>query len=214
MLRAMPRASWAWAKVILGVASLAMGAACRDWRERVDPRLVAEDPLQQELIGAEPFQWTEDGNVIQLLPRARYQARGYVVELSRQLLDRWDFVSPMDVGLVWGPAADPRVLKDVQFHLTDRYLSWRTARGELLPLLRGHVSNTHLIPKGEEVAQALRRVEIGDRITLEGQLVDLTIKSEKGHLRYRNASSLRRDDDGSGACEQLWVEAVTIEGRE
>lgn len=162
------------------------------------------------LEGVEPTTWTEDGHVITLSPRARYRVSGYVVEISRQLLDEWDFVVPLDVALVWGPAADPEVLKGVQFHLTSRYLSYRTKRGELIGRLRGHVSNNHLIPKSDEIAEALDELEIGDRVTLEGQLVDLVITSPKGHLRHRNPSSLSRTDDGSGACEQLWVERVSV----
>lgn len=160
--------------------------------------------------GLEPTTWTEDGNVITLSPRAQYRVSGYVVEISRQLLDEWDFVVPMDVALVWGPAADPEVLKAIQFHLTNRYLSYRTKRGELLGRLRGHVSNNHLLPKSPEIADAIDQLEIGDLVTLEGQLVDLEIKSPKGHLRHRNKSSLSRTDDGSGACEQLWVERVSL----
>jgi hypothetical protein len=184
--------------------------ACQDWRDRVSPEVVARDPEQVLLEGVEPTIWTEGGHVIALSPRAQYRVTGYVVEISRQLLDEWDFVVPLDVALVWGPAADPEVLKGVQFHLTSRYLSFRTKRGELIGRLRGHVSNNHLIPKSPEIADVLDDLEIGDLVTLEGQLVDLEIKSPKGHLRHRNKSSLSRDDDGSGACEQLWVEQVTI----
>ncbi len=77
--------------------------------------------------------------------------------------------------------------------------------------LPSHIANHHLIPASDEVARTLGDVRIGDLVTLRGRLVDLEIRDRSGGVAHRSATSLRRDDVGSGACEQLYVEAVEVE---
>ncbi|HTP49315.1 MAG TPA: hypothetical protein VMK42_01345 [Anaeromyxobacteraceae bacterium] len=187
--------------------------ACRDWRARVEPSRAAAEPEQVELPGAEPIEYAKKGYAIRLLPRASYRITGYAVDTSTELLDEWDFVVPMDVALVWGPAADPAVLSRLSFHLSERYVSYRWRGTPPLPelVLQSHVANNHLIPATEEVEREMRRVRRGDLVTLEGKLVDLEIRDGGGVLRRSARTSLRRDDVGSGACEQIWVESVRRE---
>jgi hypothetical protein len=197
---------------LLVAASLLAG--CRDWRDRVDPARVATDPVQENLASAPPIAYEQHGHRVTLQPRARYHLTAYAVETSRKLLDEWDWAVPLDVAVVWGPIADPRVLKRMKFHLTDRYVSyfWEPAgAGEQPPPFRNHIANNHLIPATDEVKKDLDRIKIGDLVTLSGQLVDLEIKDGAGKVVRQARTSLRRDDEGSGACEQMWVESVEIE---
>jgi hypothetical protein len=188
-------------------------AACRDWRERVDPARAAAEPVQEEIRG-EPFTFERKGFRIRLTPRATYRITGYAVETSRFLLDEWDFVSPLDVALVWGPVADPEALRRMRFHLSRRYVSWFW-EGDLPPRVRGalasHIANNHLIPAGEEVARELDRIRVGDLVTLHGRLVDIEISDASGRVVRRSPTSLSRFDTGSGACEQIWVESAEVE---
>lgn len=189
-------------------------AACHDWRNRVDPARAAADPVQESLASAPPIAYEQHGHRVTLQPRARYRFTAYVVETSRKLLDEWDWAVPVDVAIAWGPIADPRVLKRMKFHLTDRYVSyfWEpAAAGEQPPPFRNHIANNHLIPATDEVKKDLDRIEIGDLVTLAGQLVDLEIRDPGGKVVRQARTSLRRDDEGSGACEQIWVESVEIE---
>lgn len=195
------------------VALLVALAACRDWREHVDPARAAGEPEQvSEAEGAPAIEYDVKEHHVRLRPRASYRVTGYAAETSRTLLDQWDFVMPMDLALVWGPVADPAVLRHVKFHLTERYVSYRfdaeTPRREQLP---SHVANNHLIPASEDVARELARVRIGDLVTLQGKLVDVQIQDAAGREVYRARTSLSRTDVGSGACEILWVEAVERE---
>jgi hypothetical protein len=48
-------------------------------------------------------------------------------------------------------------------------------------------------------------------VTLTGKLVDVEIKDRAGRTAFQSRTSLSRDDVGSGACEQLWVEAVEVD---
>ena len=199
---------------LLGLASLALLSACRDWRSRVDPARAAAEPEQVAVVGEPPITFEKKGHEVLLTPRATYRITGYAVETSRHLLDEWDHVLPMDLALVWGPVADPDVLRRMKFHLSGRYVSWwHDGGGPMYPqgVLERHVANNHLVPASDDVAKELSRIRVGDLVTLRGKLVDVEIRDRSGKVVHRSRTSLSRDDTGSGACEQLWVEAVDVE---
>ena len=163
--------------------------ACRDWRERVDPARAAAEPMQEEARG-EPIELDLRGFHVRLTPRAAYRITGYAVETSRVLLDEWDFVSPLDVALVWGPVAAPEALRHMKFHLSRRYVSYRWQGPAPLGtgLLASHIANNHLIPSSEEVGRALGDVRVGDLVSLAGKLVDLEIRDQQGRVRQLDAT--------------------------
>ncbi len=188
-------------------------SACRDWRERVDPARAAAEPVQGP-TASEPIELERKGHRVRLLPRASYRISGYAVETSRELLDQWDFLMPLDVAVAWGPVADPAVLKALRFHLSERYVSYRydaPIPGAPPGVLQSHISNNHLIPADDAIAKELDRVRIGDLVTFGGRLVDVEIYDPSGRQVARMRTSLTRDDVGSGACENIYVEAVEVE---
>ncbi len=71
--------------------------------------------------------------------------------------------------------------------------------------MASHTANTHLIPADGRVASALAHVRRGDVVRLEGDLVDV-----EGPDGFVWKTSLTRTDTGPGACETLYVRAVTI----
>ncbi len=198
----------------LALALLVLASGCRDWREHVDPSRAAGEPEQVLVANEAPIQFEAKDHHVRLQPRATYAITGYAAETSRKLLDRWDFVMPMDVALVWGPIAEPSVLSHLQFHLSERYVSYRydgATPGAAVRALPSHVANNPLIPADERVAADLARIRIGDLVTLRGKLVDVDIHDSAGRQVFRARTSLSRDDVGSGACEILWVESVEDE---
>ena len=78
-------------------------------------------------------------------------------------------------------------------------------------MIQSHVANHHLVPASEDVAREMKRVAKGDRVTLSGKLVDVEIRDRAGRIAFRSPTSLSREDVGSGACEQLWVESIEVE---
>lgn len=194
-------------------ALAAVPAGCRDWKRTVDPARACGEPVQEALSGARPIEYQKKGFRVRLIPRATYQVTGYAVEKSTVLLDDWDFVTPMDLSLAWGPVATPEVLQRLDFHLSRRYVSYRwKGPAPLGPgILAAHIANHHLIPSSEEVERALADVRVGDVVSLAGKLVDLEVRDQAGRVRFQNRTSLTRTDVGSGACEQIWVEAVAVD---
>jgi hypothetical protein len=196
----------------VALAALLATCSCSDWKSRVDPSRAAAEPEQVLLQEEAPITFEAKGHEVRLTPRAAYRITGYAVDTSRMLLDEWDFALPMDLALAWGPVADPVVLRKMKFHLSGRYVSWWAEDGALSPqVIQSHVANHHLVPATDEVAREMRRVRKGDRVTLRGKLVDLEILDRNGKTVFRSRTSLSRDDVGSGACEQMWVEAIEVE---
>jgi hypothetical protein len=202
----------AWPSRQLALAVLSLGAAaCGDWRSRVDPSRAAAEP-EQVLVGEGlPIVFEAKGHEVRLTPRATYRITAYAVDTSRALLDEWDFALPMDLALVWGPVADPAVLRRMKFHLSGRYVSWWAEDGALSPkVIQEHVANHHLVPASDEVAREMKRVRKGDLVTLRGKLVDVELVDGSGKSVFQSRTSLSREDVGSGACEQLWVETIEV----
>jgi hypothetical protein len=71
--------------------------------------------------------------------------------------------------------------------------------------MASQTANTHLVPGSSRVASALARVRRGDVVRLEGDLVDID-----GPDGFAWKTSLSRTDTGAGACETLYVRALTI----
>jgi hypothetical protein len=199
-------------RVTVALLCLALGA-CRDrWRERADPSRTTNEPEQAAIAAAETISFEKNGYRVTLRPRADYRVAGYALETSTTLLDRWDFAMPIDVALAWGPAADPRALKHLKTHLSRRYLSfWYSGSDPAFGIVQRHISNHHLIPADGATEKALRRIREGTLVTLRGKLVDVEIADREGRTRFKSPTSLSRDDAGSGACEQVWVQDVDIE---
>src|SRR5690606_41701247 len=65
-------------------------------------------------------------------------------------------------------------------------------------------ANMHMVLADEAVENALARIEPGERLRIDGWLVQ--VDASDG---WRWRSSLSREDSGGGACELVYVCAVT-----
>lgn len=182
------------------VAALAGG--CSNPLERVPPGPPLPAPLQEELpSGAEPFRL--EGFTV--TPRARYHVEAIAL-ITDTPDDPWSHAAPVDVALGWGPMRAPALLGQLSFHLSRRYVSVRWS-GDF-PLsskqVMQNLANHHLVPHDAEVEDEIRAIRAGDRVVLDGLLVDL---SAPGQPPMR--TSLTRDDIGNGACEVMYVTRVS-----
>ncbi len=142
----------------------------------------------------------------QLEARAAYILQARVLHTKRYWADQDDLV-PYDVALGWGPMSDQSVLDRLEITQGNRFFfySW-TDQPPIPPaLMMRSAANVHVISANAGVAKAVRKLRAGQIVTMKGYLVNVS-KPDGFHWK----SSLTRDDDGNGACELFYVEAIRV----
>jgi hypothetical protein len=157
-------------------------------------------PRQLELEAADEIRI--DDHILRL--RAEFGLVARVLGRKDYRWDRWSALSPVDLALGWGPMSDPAVVSQIDIRQNGRFYFWRV---DELPIPRAQIeqssANMHLIPARPDLLDELRRIEAGDRLRLNGYLVDVD-RDDGSYWR----TSMRRDDTGNGACELILVTAV------
>lgn len=112
--------------------------------------------------------------------------------------------SPLDLAVGWGDMARPEVYSKIDIQQSNRWYYWHV---DAFPISRRdietHSANMHIIPANASIAAALKDLEAGDLVYLQGALVE--IQAPDG---WRWRSSLSREDTGGGACEVMRVDQV------
>ncbi len=179
---------------------------CDDWREGVQTGLAVEAPTQEALVGTPGTLALPQGVSGTVTPRARYSHKAWVVAVDAPD-DAFKELMPIDLSLAWGPVADRAVLTTMRFHLKRRYISvrWSGALKMDERAVMQHISNHHFVPASASALKDLMIARPGDLVAFEGYLVDVTTASGK-----TSRPSLSRRDTGNGACEIVWIDAVTV----
>jgi len=63
----------------------------------------------------------------------------------------------------------------------------------------------HMIPSSDAIEKTLKNVRVGQIINITGYLVEAT-SADDAHWR----STLSRDDTGAGACETIFIKALSV----
>ncbi|HEX6613862.1 MAG TPA: hypothetical protein VF022_08385 [Rhodanobacteraceae bacterium] len=141
-----------------------------------------------------------------LHPLAKFEVTARVLSRDDYHFDEESDISPTDLALGWGRMSDSAVLRTVDIDQGGRFYSWRVRE---FPIPRReietHSANMHMVPADATVARALKRVRVGDVVTLDGDLIEA---DKPGGWKWR--SSMTRDDTGAGACELVYVKDVSI----
>jgi hypothetical protein len=120
--------------------------------------------------------------------------------------DREARYAPLDLALAWGRMRDDHVLSQLDISQSGRFYRYRWSGEPPLPpdeLVRSS-ANMHLIPADDTVRAALDGIDADDRVRIDGWLVQ--VRAQDG---WQWRSSLTREDAGAGACELIYVCAVT-----
>ena len=172
-------------------------------RCELPPRVSAfADPLQTPVPGdLQPFRL----QAATLRPLAGFSVDARV--LSRRDYDsgRESTLSPVDFALGWGRMREDEVIERLNIRQSGRWYRYSYTGEPPIPasaIVRSS-ANMHMIPSAEDVAQALDAVEAGDRVRIDGWLVEA--RADDG---WRWRSSTSREDSGGGACEVVYVCAV------
>lgn len=163
--------------------------------------LLADIPFQQNLH--ERRLWKKDEYVFSALATFELEAR--VLSAAHYWFDASAALSPVDLALGWGIMSDSAVLDELRITQSGRFYYWRMEGNPAASIqeISQNSANMHLIPANDDIENALKDVQKGDLIWLQGYLVD--VRSASG---FRWRSSLTRNDTGAGACEVIWVEAI------
>ncbi|GAB3386661.1 hypothetical protein [Lysobacter fragariae] len=150
---------------------------------------------------------------------ARFRAKSMTLtplagfSIDARVLSRRDYdsgreseISPTDLALGWGRMRDDAVLAQLQITQSGRWFHYRYQNNPPIPTneLTRSASNMHMVPADAAVADALDDIEQGDRVRLDGWLVKADAPDG-----WEWRSSTTRDDTGQGACELVYVCAVT-----
>lgn len=194
------------------------------------PINVIEEPIQTnytpEVQEQKTFTYKSliNNNTMELIPQAHYKLSGTVVAFNHDFLfisKYFDSAALYDLGLSWGELADPDFFKKYikiysqKVEVTgSRRLNWQWKSN--IPLtgeyINSHISHTHIIPANNNIMAAMLKLKLYEKVTVEGELVDIIYPNTKIPKYYTSMS--RKDTDassrGSGACETLYVTKVKI----
>jgi hypothetical protein len=159
----------------------------------------------QEAPAREPFTETRGRRTFRITPRAAYDVAARVGATERYRWGASGALIPWDFVLTWGAATREPAWSRISYLQTGRFYNWRCDDSLDPSYVASHTANTHLIPASGRIASALAHVRRGDVVRLEGDLVDVD-----GPDGFIWKTSLTRTDSGPGACETLFVRAVTI----
>lgn len=167
-------------------------------------------PLPPALRGAGPPLQTPvpDGmapfamGTSKLLPLAGFSVDARVLSRRDYGRDRESDWSPTDLALGWEGMARDEVLARLDIAQSGRWYHYRWRDDAPLPpaeIVRSS-ANMHMVPSTAEVARALAAVRSGQRVRIDGWLVE--VQADDG---WRWRSSTSREDSGEGACELVYV---------
>ncbi|HEY0661733.1 MAG TPA: hypothetical protein VGD21_10515 [Lysobacter sp.] len=141
-----------------------------------------------------------------LTPLAGFSVDARVLSRKDYRSDREANLSPTDLALGWGAMRNEAILSRLEISQSGRWYHYRWSGDAPLPPAEiAHSSaNMHMIPANAAVAEALDDVREGERVRIDGWLVEAT--TPEG---WRWRSSTSRTDTGSGACELVYVCALT-----
>ncbi len=143
-----------------------------------------------------------------LTPLAGFSIEARVLSREDYSMGREADYSPTDLALGWDRMADDAVTSQLDISQSSRWYrySWRDAPPIPVEEIVRSSANMHMIPADDAVAAALDRIERGERVRIDGWLVQ--VNANDG---WRWRSSLTREDSGGGACELIYVCSITRE---
>jgi hypothetical protein len=204
--------------VALAALSVGIVGAVSAWLDRpgsvhVAPgRTDAGAFVVRKIDAAEPITTTEGSS---LLPVAEFEARGRALNVERfkpyQSLANWVpglRPSTHDIGLGFGPMSDSANVDRFRFSHEGASNGLRALfarpRGAMtqqeFDRLAPYITNIHVIPATPAVYDQLRRVRIGELLTLRGKLVN--VRDAQGRTASTSLTA------GDRECEILWLEEL------
>ncbi|WP_221933233.1 hypothetical protein [Legionella israelensis] len=173
------------------------------------------NPPVQSATTRVPFSISADKYQYTIIPKFDYELTGILVTYSEAdgftnlwHHKRWkDFINIRDLCVIWEPNVSSGVYKNIHFSSDSWtcWTSWKSAEASKR-FQSTALSNNHLLTDNDSVKAALRNAEVGDMIYFKGVLSEYK-NNMTGTVR---GTSIRRDDDGNGACETVFLDEFKI----
>jgi hypothetical protein len=203
----------ALAALTIGVVGAVSAWLDRPGSVRVPPGRSDSGAFVLKRLEAAPSITTADGST--LTPVAQFEARGRALNVERfkpyRSLANWVpglRPSTHDIGLGFGPMSDSTNVDRFRFShegatngLRALFARPRDAMTQQeFDQFAPFITNVHVIPASPAVYAQLRRLRIGELVTLRGKLVNV----RDAHGRVASTSTTVGDRD----CEILWLEDI------
>jgi len=165
------------------------------------PGVRIEAVPQQTAVNLPPWSFQD----YEILPLARYKIKARVLSKKHYFFDDRADIAPFDLALGWKGMSDTEVLGHFSISQTGRWYEYLYDSQCPLPAneIAVQSANVHCLPANDEIRSALKSLRRNALVEMEGYLVEVR---KPGLPPWR--SSLVRDDEGSGACEALWIDAI------
>lgn len=141
-----------------------------------------------------------------IMPLESFEIEARVLSAEHYSIGRAADLVPVDLALGWGPMSDEAVLSKIEISQGNRFYYWHV---DAYPIPREQIesnsANMHMIPADSTIEKTLKSIRPGQVIKLSGYLVEVNA-ADGWHWR----SSLSRTDTGSGACELVYVKALSV----
>jgi len=197
------------------------------------PISVQNDPIQENYTEEETkektFEYTSllNKHKIKIMPMAHYNMSCTVVAYNHDFLfisDFFDSAALYDLGCAWGKLGDKNYYKNnfksysAKTELTGSRILWTEAKGPISEedwnYAKNHWSHTHIVPANRNIMAAMLSIKVWDKVSLEGELVDMEYIDKRGRLNNYHTSMSRNDsgagDRGNGSCETMYVTKIQI----
>ena len=191
-------------KLLLFVALISYGAYQSYSKRAVTHTngvIAALQPVQQ-LANQSEFNF----NGYTITPLQSFQIEARVLATKSYSLDHEADLSPIDFALGWGSMSDEAILSKVEISQSNRFYYWHV---DEFPIPRRDIetqsANMHMIPADKQIEKTLKAVRPGQVVKFSGYLIEA--KAKDG---WYWKSSLTRDDTGKGACEVVFVKAISV----
>lgn len=167
-----------------------------------------DGPIQTNLEDAPEITYKGTKGMVGLLPQAEYALTG-VVKSKKKYADFSSQISKYDLALAWGDLNKKEIDDTIRYSQFGRWyhFKYNSATPVGQDYISNHSANVHIIAKDKKVLKQIKKIKKGHLVTLKGFLVDVDFKVSNASLWK---TSQTRDDTGSGACEILYVEEISL----
>lgn len=199
----------------LGLCHPPAGAAFENLDTDID---TSHDPLQASYKG-EAIKRVVSKDEYTIVPLATYEISAMLESkrfYSASDVDPEDRLYsklvPVDLCVVWGKLVELAIDTKIRYNQGKRNCEWRT--DVELPVdykyVKSHFSNNHIIPANENIHNAIRGINLKEKVVLPGYLVNVFLKKDEKESLFLQTSLKRTDGDDGKGCEVFYVKSVRI----